>query len=80
MPFVGEGHIWLILVMVGVLIAFGPGRLSEVGSSLGRSIREFRQALNPEEPSQAQGAPPGPDRNSSAPDQGPESESKRDLP
>jgi sec-independent protein translocase protein TatA len=34
----------LILVLVIVLIVFGPGKLPDVGSALGRGLREFRQA------------------------------------
>lgn len=32
----------LILILVVALIIFGPGKLPEVGKSLGKSIREFR--------------------------------------
>lgn len=34
----------LIIIMVIILLVFGAGRLSEVGASLGRGIREFRNA------------------------------------
>ncbi|GAW92017.1 TatA/E family twin arginine-targeting protein translocase [Calderihabitans maritimus] len=34
----------LILILVLALIIFGPGKLPEVGRSLGKSIREFRNA------------------------------------
>lgn len=34
----------LILLLVVVLIIFGPGKLPEVGEALGRGIREFRKA------------------------------------
>jgi sec-independent protein translocase protein TatA len=35
-----------ILVILGiVLIVFGPGKLSEIGSSLGKSIRGFKNAM-----------------------------------
>jgi sec-independent protein translocase protein TatA len=45
MPFIGSGHIWLIaIVLVIVLIIWGPGKLPDVGSGLGRAIREFRKA------------------------------------
>jgi sec-independent protein translocase protein TatA len=44
-------HILLLLVVA--LLVFGPRRLPEIGSGLGRGIREFRRALssvtNPEE-------------------------------
>lgn len=36
----------LIGILVVVLIIFGPGKLPEVGRSLGKSIREFRNASN----------------------------------
>jgi sec-independent protein translocase protein TatA len=45
MPFVSPGHIWLVLLLlVGVLIVRGPGKLPEVGSGLGRALREFHRA------------------------------------
>jgi sec-independent protein translocase protein TatA len=34
----------LILLLVVVLIVFGPGKLPEVGEALGRGMREFRKA------------------------------------
>ncbi|HHV34026.1 MAG TPA: twin-arginine translocase TatA/TatE family subunit [Syntrophomonadaceae bacterium] len=34
----------LILIFAIVLIIFGPGKLPEVGKSLGNGIREFRKA------------------------------------
>jgi sec-independent protein translocase protein TatA len=34
----------LILLLVIVLIVFGPGKLPDIGQALGRGIREFRQA------------------------------------
>lgn len=44
MPLSG-GHIWLIaILLVIVLIIWGPGKLPDVGSGLGRAIREFRKA------------------------------------
>ena len=45
MPFVSGGHIWLLaILLVIVLIIWGPGKLPDVGSGLGRAIREFRKA------------------------------------
>lgn len=35
----------LILVLVIALVVFGPGKLPEVGKSLGKSIGEFKSAL-----------------------------------
>ena len=36
----------LIIILVIVLIIFGPGKLSEMGGSIGKSIRGFKQAMN----------------------------------
>lgn len=42
LPSVGPWEIIAILAIV--LIIFGPGKLPEVGKSLGKTIREFRKA------------------------------------
>jgi len=34
----------LILILVIALIVFGPKKLPEIGSAIGKSLREFRQA------------------------------------
>jgi sec-independent protein translocase protein TatA len=34
----------LIAILAVVLIIFGPGKLPEVGKSLGKTIKEFRNA------------------------------------
>lgn len=36
--------IWLAVILIIVLIIFGPGRLPELGSAVGRAMREFRKA------------------------------------
>lgn len=33
----------------GPLIVFGPGKLSQIGESLGKSIREFKKAMSDKE-------------------------------
>ncbi len=44
MGFVG-GHLWeIIIVLVVVLIIWGPGKLPDVGAGIGKGIREFRKA------------------------------------
>lgn len=41
------GHLYeLIIVLIIALVIFGPKRLPELGSSLGKGIREFRKASN----------------------------------
>jgi len=58
MPF-GFHPSFLIILLVIVLIIFGPGKLPELGSAFGRTMREFRKAsdevTNPSPP-----ATPGP--------------------
>jgi sec-independent protein translocase protein TatA len=38
------GPFELLLVLILALLVLGPGKLPEVGSALGRTIREFRKA------------------------------------
>lgn len=40
----GNHWIYIVLLLVVVLIIFGPGRLPELGAGLGRAMREFRKA------------------------------------
>lgn len=41
----GIGHApEIIILLVIVLLVFGPGKLPEIGSAVGRGIREFRDA------------------------------------
>ena len=47
MPQLGPLEIGLILVLV--LVVFGAGKLPEVGSAIGRSIREFNKAKSGED-------------------------------
>lgn len=35
----------IILILLVILIIFGAGKLPQVGSALGKSIREFRKAV-----------------------------------
>ncbi|MDA8086383.1 MAG: twin-arginine translocase TatA/TatE family subunit [Nitrospiraceae bacterium] len=35
----------LILLLVIALLVFGPGKLPQIGSGLGKSIRDFKKAL-----------------------------------
>jgi sec-independent protein translocase protein TatA len=41
------GH-WaeLLIILLVALMVFGPGKLPEVGTALGRAIREFRRATS----------------------------------
>ena len=71
MPFVGTGHVWLLgIVLVVVLIIWGPGKLPDVGSGMGRAIREFRKASSDtkEQFAAAGRVDNGPSRAAAAPD------------
>lgn len=48
----GLGVPELIIVLVIFLIVFGVGRLPEVGSALGQSIREFREHVSEDQEEQ----------------------------
>jgi sec-independent protein translocase protein TatA len=41
----GIGVPELIIILVVALIIFGPGKLPEIGSALGRGIRDFRRSF-----------------------------------
>jgi sec-independent protein translocase protein TatA len=43
MPNIGAGEI--IIVLVIVLLIFGPKRLPDLGRSLGRGMREFKESV-----------------------------------
>ena len=42
--FSGIGVTELVLILVIALVVFGPGKLPDVGTALGKSIREFKNA------------------------------------
>jgi len=44
MPF-GVGPLEIIIVLVVVLLLFGPKRLPDLGRSLGRGMREFKDSV-----------------------------------
>jgi sec-independent protein translocase protein TatA len=65
--------IWIAVILVIVLIIFGPGRLPELGGAVGKAMREFRKATSeltsevasathatPAPPPAAPAAPPAP--------------------
>lgn len=48
--FIGNIGPWeLILVLVIVLVIFGPGKLPKVGESLGKALQSFKKAKDDEE-------------------------------
>jgi sec-independent protein translocase protein TatA len=47
----GMGWQELIIVLIIVVIIFGVGKLPEIGSALGRGIKNFKKSMNePNEP------------------------------
>lgn len=42
----GLGVPELILILIIGLVVFGPGKLPSVGKALGKSMREFKDAVN----------------------------------
>ncbi|CAA7602368.1 Sec-independent protein translocase protein TatA/E [Acididesulfobacillus acetoxydans] len=49
----------LVIILVIALVIFGPGKLPELGKSLGKGISEFKAATNgePEKKKEAVGEP-----------------------
>ena len=44
----------LLILLAIILVLFGPSKLGDIGGTLGRSIRDFKNAMNePEGPSQS---------------------------
>jgi len=59
MPFnLGPGE--LIIILVIALLILGPGKLPDVGSALGKSIREFRKAATDVQEASRIDTPPTP--------------------
>jgi len=46
----------LIIILVIVLLLFGPGRISKIAGELGRGIRSFKDNINPEEEDEPEAA------------------------
>jgi sec-independent protein translocase protein TatA len=48
------GPIELSIIAVIVVMVFGVGKLSGIGSAIGTSIREFKSAVKPDDDTQAE--------------------------
>jgi sec-independent protein translocase protein TatA len=49
MPFVNNiGPMELVIVLIVALLVIGPKKLPEVGRSLGRGMREFKESISGE--------------------------------
>ena len=45
----GLGFQELLIILVIALIIFGPGKLPQIGSGLGKAIRDFKKGVSGEE-------------------------------
>jgi sec-independent protein translocase protein TatA len=45
----GLGHWELIIILVIILIIFGAGKLPEIGSGMGKAIRNFKTGVSDSE-------------------------------
>jgi sec-independent protein translocase protein TatA len=45
----GLGFQELLIILVIALIIFGPGKLPQIGSGLGRAIRDFKKGVGGED-------------------------------
>jgi sec-independent protein translocase protein TatA len=46
----GLGMQELLVILVIALVIFGPGKLPQIGSGLGKAIRDFKKGLSGEDP------------------------------
>jgi sec-independent protein translocase protein TatA len=52
MDILAPSHLLILLLII--LVIFGPAKLGDVGGALGRAIRDFKKAMNePEQSSQS---------------------------
>ena len=61
MRFGGLGGWEWIIVLVIILLLFGPGRIGKIAGELGRSIRGFREGLTGKDDEQSEKADPSQD-------------------
>lgn len=45
----GIGMQELVIILVIVLIIFGPGKLPDIGSSIGKAIKGFKKSMDEQE-------------------------------
>ncbi len=55
----GIGVQELLVILVIALIIFGPGKLPQIGSGMGKAIRDFKKAISGEDPDEAAKAEKG---------------------
>ncbi len=49
----GLGFQELLIILVIALIIFGPGKLPQIGSGLGKAIRDFKKGVSGEDSDEA---------------------------
>ncbi|MFA5516641.1 MAG: twin-arginine translocase TatA/TatE family subunit [Desulfuromonadales bacterium] len=54
----GLGTQELVIILVLVMVVFGAGKLPQVGSALGKGIRNFKQGINQDDGVEADGTSP----------------------
>jgi sec-independent protein translocase protein TatA len=61
----GIGVPELIVILVIALVIFGPGKLPEIGSALGKGIRDFKKSFEgtDEEPKKVERKPDTPENS-----------------
>jgi sec-independent protein translocase protein TatA len=63
MPFVRDfGLPELLIILVIILLVFGPGRLGKIAGELGKGIRNFREGLSGKGEDTGSGTPENPDQ------------------
>jgi len=48
-----RGAEWIVILLI-VLLLFGPGRIGRIAGELGKGIRAFREGLNSDKPADEQ--------------------------
>jgi sec-independent protein translocase protein TatA len=41
----------LLILLLIILVIFGPSKLGDVGGAMGRAIKDFKRAMNDDQPS-----------------------------
>ena len=49
----GLGFQELLIILIIALIVFGPGKLPQIGSGLGKAIRDFKKGIGGDESEEA---------------------------
>lgn len=53
MPGLPRGAEWIVILLI-VLLLFGPGRIGKIAGELGRGIKAFRDGLGKDKPAEDQ--------------------------